>query len=169
MRNHSVIREQIQTKLTALYGDSLSVSFPIPCKEGVLLLERFLLMRMSFSKRRSRPFGMLTVDAQAGRFLMLQDFHYRDIMDTEQYPFSDDLNYSLPADLSAEAYTATYHLLLERYDQMIGIVFSDFITKEQAEIVQDYFAAFKKIVPDALIPFYRTAGPEFFSWIEKNT
>ena len=125
-------------------------------------------MRVTFSTQRSRPFGMLTVEAEHGTFLLLQDCRYRDFVDTEQFPFSVKLDYSIPKDYTTQAYTEAYHQLLERYDQLLGFVFADALTKEQAEVVQEYNTLLQSLVPKALMPFYQAAGPDFFSWISKN-
>ena len=63
MLEYSVLFPEVKKKTAFLFGDNISLSYPMPDIINGIRVEKFFLYPVSANPRRSRPFGLLTVSA----------------------------------------------------------------------------------------------------------
>ena len=169
MEQYEKTFKALQGKAAALFGDNVVLSYPVPVREKELLTERYLLMRMSFSTERTRPFALLTVDAKSGRILALEDAWYRDFICTDDYPFDKKISYAFPKETTPAVIKKLSREFPALYQTVRELAFRQELSEEEKKTVQAYRNVMMTLIPEGVLPFYKAVGAEFFAWLDAQS
>lgn len=164
MLEYKVLFPEVKKKVAFLFGDHISLSYPIPDVINGIRVEKFFLYTVAANLQRTRPFGLLTVSAETGTMLSYQDCHLSDFMDTEQYPLEKKISYELPKKIGIKEFKLEQSLLEKMYEVVREIAFTDSFTQQQQQVLRKFWVVFEKAVPVALMPYYQAMGRNFFEW-----
>ena len=162
------MRKKIHLIIKELFGENVALSFPVPCVENGLKTERYFIYRMSFDVMKTRPFAVISILMSDGTILAYRDCRIQDYMDTQSYPFSEKIYYTIPDDsISAVGLKRAMAEFDELYQQIREFAFRETLSDAEKEAIGKYQAMFDQLVPAALIPYYHGLNEAFFHWINK--
>lgn len=164
MLEYKVLFPEVKKKAAFLFGDHISLSYPVPDIINGIRVEKFFLYPVASSVQRARPFGLLTVSAESGTVLSYQNCHLSDFMDTQQHPFAEKISYALPKKIGVKEFKLEQSLLEKMYEVVREIAFTDSFTPQQQQVLRKYWVVFEKAIPVALMPYYQAMGRNFFEW-----
>ena len=159
---------ELKKKIACCFDDSVSLSYPVPEIVNGISVDRIFLYRNTRGPQRTRPFAVLTAAADDGRLLELTDCRYRDFVDSEAYPFSRKLDFSMPEKGSIEDFEKKQRMLREMYETIRLFAFREDPDPAQRELLAKYRSLFVHAVPRDLLPFYRALSPRFEDWAQKT-
>ena len=148
----------------ALFGEQVSLSWPVPDVVNGVRVEKYFLYAATPAPVRSRPFGLMTVAMDNGRLLAYQDCRIEDFVDTEKYGFDRKLDYALPREMSIDEFKVSRSLLEKLYGQVRQMAFTDEMSEKNCEILLKYSMLMDRLVPKDLIPYYVAMGRNFNEW-----
>lgn len=164
MLEYSVLFPEVKKKTAFLFGDNISLSYPMPDIINGIRVEKFFLFPVSANPRRSRPFGLLTVSAETGGVLTYQDCRLEDFVDSGQHPADEKISYALPKKIRVKEFKLEQSLLEKMYEMVRVIAFAESLTEQQQQVLHKYWVVFEKAVPVDLMPYYQAMGQKFFEW-----
>lgn len=169
MNTNKPSRERdVITAIQTAAGMNFAMSFLVPVKKGELILNAaFLYPTGSFSPIRTRPFASILLEPQSGAMLEYRNAYISDFADSEHYPMTMKLDYSVPARTAAEQ-----RALLEKLDGLYPSVrklpWKDDWADGERAAAAEYRQSFFKAVPETLLPFYKALSPEFYAWLREE-
>jgi len=164
MMEYKILFPALKEKTAALFGDQVSLSYPMPDTVNGIRVEKFFLYSASPAPQRPRPFGLLTVSMETGSVLAYEDCRLQDFMDTAAHPFDAPVSYALPRKLGVKEFKLQQGLINKLYEAVREMAFSQELTDSQQEILQRYWVMLEAAVPADLLPYYQTMGKNFFDW-----
>lgn len=164
MKAYSSIFPTVKEMSASLFGDAVSLSYPIPDITHAIRVERYFLYPAGNTLTRSRPFGTVTVEMETGRLLSFQDCRIQDFMDPEKYPFDQKISYELPRKIGIRQLKTEQSLINKLYESVRCFAFEENLTEEQKELLRKYWALFLSSVPTSLLPYYQKLGKNFYRW-----
>lgn len=164
MVKYEVLFPRIRQVVTTMFGEDVSLSYPIPDVTKAIWVERFFLYPAGGSPMRSRPFGMLTVERETGSVIAYQDCRWTDFMDTEQHPFETLICYELPRKITVKEFKVEQGLINKLYESVRCFVFREELTQEEKDTLSKYLVLLLRSVPTSLLPYYQKMGKNFFRW-----
>lgn len=158
-------RDAICQTVNYLLGENAIASFPVPDCERDLMIEKHFVYFVTFGAKSRRPVATLTSEMNGGMILEFTNCHFKDYMDTPQYPFSDTPDYIVKG-ISVDELNTYNEELFDCYEIVRRIVFQKSITKKEEQAVLKYKELFKRLVPTSLLPYYISLGKSFFEWLD---
>ena len=168
MRKYADIFSEIKDMVGSLFGEQMSLSYPMPDIVSGVRVERCFLYYVNASLQRSRPVGMLMLEMSNGRLLSYQDARIADFMDTKSHPFEQPISYALPEKMGVKQFKAEQAEINELYEAVRVFAFADELTKEQREQLNRYLALLQRLTPAALMPYYQELGKSFLAWAQEH-
>jgi len=159
---------ELKKKLAYCYDDAVSLSYTVPDVENGMRVDKAFLYRNALDTRRTRPFALLVTAANDGRIVELTDCRYRDFVDPERFPFTQNLDYRLPSKQSIEDFKMEQGMLRKLYEAVRLFAFETNLEPGKQELLEKYRFLFEHAVPKDLIPFYRALSPRFEAWVVKE-
>lgn len=150
-------------KVSLLFGDEVSLSWPMPDIWAAQRVERFFLYPAQGPLRRMRPFGSAVFSSDSGLLLAYQDLRLRDFMG-EGHPFSEPISYALPAGTDTGLLSTRRSLLSKLYEEVRGFAFAARLDDGQKDTLRRYWALLLAVTPEALRPYYQKMGKNFYRW-----
>ena len=158
-------REILQAVKTAA-GTNCALSFPVPVRRAGHILDAVFLYDMgTFLAVRARPFASALLEHGSGILLEYRNAYLGDFMDTQKYPLTQKIDYSVPYAKTA----AEQGKLLERidglYESIRELAWKNEPDEGEKRAAEEYGTCFFRAVPGDLLPFYEALSPEFFAWL----
>lgn len=156
--------EQLKAVICADCVHSLFV--PVQ-KNGQVLDAAFLYSMGKPGVEWTRPFASVLLDSASGTLLEYRNAYISDFIESEEYPMTRKLDYSLPEGRSAKEQGALIHGLQEDYPQLKAAVFKASWSDSERALLASYKERFYQAVPGALVPFYTALSYEFFQRLDR--
>ncbi len=161
---YSDILSELKRKMAFCFDDSVCLSYPVAGMIGGRRVDKVFLYRKAVGTAGLRPFASLVTDAENGDILLLESCKLHDFMDTQQYPLTRKLDYSLPNKTSVQDFKMEQQMIRKLYEGVRTFAFSNELTAEQKELLEKYTFLFTYTTPRELQPFYEALSPEFTVW-----
>lgn len=142
-----------------------SISCLVPVREGEHILDTAFLYGVGISAVRTRPFASVTLDPKSQTLLAYRNTYLDDFADTDRYPMSLKIDYSVPYAKSAREQGELLERINVLYESVRELAWKDSLTQEDKKAAAEYCNCFDRAIPKALIPFYEALSPEFFGWL----
>lgn len=170
MKRYATLFPAIKSRVASLYGENISLSYPVPVCAGTLRMERSFLYPQISSPMRSRPFAAVTTAMDDGALLLYEDCRIRDFMPSPAPNVNERIDYQVPraATKGAQEFLLEQGMINKMYELVRQIAFSDVLTDAQREVLSKYYSMLEGTVPAALFPYYNALGDDFFKWVKKN-
>lgn len=171
IKKNNNIRNDVIYDLQRVVKANFCTSFYVPIREGITVLDTAFLYRAAPSSDvtlRPRPFAKVVIEPEKQLLVAYQDARIYDFMDTEAYPMSEKIDYSVPARTAAEQFKLIKNVN-ELYKKIRLFPWKDSeLSEDEAHIVSEYAACFYQTIPKSLLPFYEALSPEFFAWLSEK-
>lgn len=164
MAKYAVIFPELKKKLAYLFGEGVSLSYPLPDRIGGIRVDCFFLYYSGLKPLRTRPFGRLIVESESGRILRFEDCRVSDFVDTEAHPLKGTIDYSLPVQISVKDLMVHQSLMAKLYEVVRERAFAEELTEKEKEIFVKYAMLMEKLTPKDLVPYYLAIGKNFYEW-----
>jgi len=164
MKKYADVFPEVKKMTAYLFGDQVSLSYPMPDVLRGLRVERFFLYPTGSRLMRSRPFGILTVEMESGRLVSYRDCRIEDFMDTEKFPFQE-ICYELPEKVSVRQFKETQNRIHSLYESVREFAFGENLTDDQKALLTEYWQLLLRSVPVSLQPYYQEMGKAFYTWL----
>lgn len=168
MRFEEILRAQTR-RLKAMFGDSVTLSYPLPAIVNGRKADRVFLYRHAGAQLDApRPFGLLTLDADTGEVLCFEDARVHDFLEDAGTAPDAVISYRLPEPVSVRDYQMEQTMLRKLYEGVRLAAFSETLTEEAHEVVDKYCFLLEHAVPTALRPYYAAMGRGFDEWRKEH-
>ena len=164
MMKYAVLFPQLVKQVTYLFGENVSLSYPMADRVNGIPVDTFFLYPHSASLTRARPFALLRVCAETGRILSYTDCRAEDFMGEAGAPLTEKLNYALPKKMGVKEFKLEQSMLNKMYEAVRLIAFREELTSEEADVLRKYWVMLENAVPSDLLPYYLTMGKNFRKW-----
>lgn len=161
LRNEKI--EQLKT----IVNMNFAVSHFVPVAVRGNIVDVAFLYSSSPIIERTRPFAKVVFDHNRGSLVEFRNAYFNDFMDSEEFPMTTKINYSLPSEISVAEIGMAIQIINSSYDEICELAFKDDVSEEGAEKIREYKEMFYKSTPEALLPYYEALSPEFFQWLNK--
>ena len=164
MKAYADVFPGIKAMVAYLFGDQVSLSYPMPDVTHAVRVERYFLYPAGNKLTRCRPFGILTVEMDNGRLLSYPHCRIKDFMETEKYPFDQEISYELPRKIGVKQFKVEQSQINKLYESVRIFAFEENLSDEQKELLSQYWALLLQSVPASLQPYYQKMGKNFYQW-----
>lgn len=146
---------KLRDVLNRIFGESWSLSFPIPDVINDIPVDKHFLYSVSAGVSQSRPFALVVSAMDTGTILVLKHCAIEDFVDTAGYPFDTPIRNELPQKMGVKEYKDGMRQLCETYEDLRRIVFENKAPAENGEAAFDrYWAMVEGLTPVAHGPYY---------------
>lgn len=157
--------DDLQMLVKMLFGEQTELSYPLPdVVKGGLLVEHYFIYPSGTSIMAGRPFARITVEMETGLLLFYRDCRIEDFMNTEEHPLTEVISYELPEKVSVKTFKTKQSLIYKLYEDVKTFAFKNELTADEQETLRKYVVLVLTSEPEALVPFYKRLGINFFSW-----
>ncbi len=162
----SKLRYEKITELKKIVNVNFAVSYFIPVIINDNMVDTaFLYSSTATVKERTRPFAKVMFEHSSGNLLEYKNSYICDYMNSDKYPMTTKINYSLPSEISAIEYGEIVKKVNSYYDMICEFAYKAEVAEENKEKIREYKSLFYASVPEALLPYYEALSPEFFEWL----
>ena len=161
LRNNKIL------ELKKITGIRFAVSHFVPALISGQLVDMAFLYPVSTSEtKRTRPFAKVVLEHKTGMLLDYSNSYINDFMDSEKYPMSMKIDYSLANFTSAAEAKRSLDKTAELYDEVCEMFGKGDLSDEEKAKLSVYADNFHKTIPAGTLEFYKALSPEFFSWLK---
>lgn len=165
--NNIELRNKKINELKKMIGTNFAVSHFVPAIIKSQIVDVAFLYPIGTSDtKRTRPFAKVLFEHKTGMLLDYSNSFINDFMDSEKYPMSMKVDYSLSKFSSALEAKKSLDKVAELYDDVCALFGKKELSNEEKEKVLVFTNNFYKTVPDETLAFYMELSPEFFSWLK---
>jgi len=165
--NNIDLRNKKISELKKIIGINFAVSHFVPSLICSQLVDVAFLYPVGISNtKRTRPFAKLVLDHKTGMLLDYSNSFINDFMDSEKYPMSMKVDYSLSKQISVSEVKLNLDKVAELYDDVCDLFEKSELSDDEKEKVLYFKDCFYKTVPVESLDFYEALSPEFFSWLK---
>lgn len=165
--NNIELRNKKINELKKMIGANFAVSHFVPAIIKSQIVDVAFLYPIGTSDtKRTRPFAKVIFEHKTGMLLDYSNSFINDFMDSEKYPMSMKVDYSLSKFSSALESKKSLDKVAELYDDVCALFGKNELSNEEKGKVSIFTDNFYKTVPDETLAFYMELSPEFFSWLK---
>lgn len=165
--NNIELRNKKINELKKMIGINFAVSHFVPAIINSQVVDVAFLYPIGTSgTKRTRPFAKAIFEHKTGMLLDYSNSFINDFMDSEKYPMSMKVDYSLAKFPSALEAKQSLDKVVELYDDVCALFGKTELSHEEKGKVSIFTDNFYKTVPDETLAFYKGLSPEFFSWLK---
>ncbi|MCC8098213.1 MAG: hypothetical protein LIO44_06655 [Eubacterium sp.] len=154
--------------LKKVVSSNSSASFLVPYRLDNYILDAAFLYPNYPSPEKTRPTYFILCDIKRKALVELRNAYINDFIDSEKYPMDTKISYRVPFAKTVAEQAKLVNNIKAAYPFIRNIAFKTDVSEEDKAKLREYANAFKKAVPEALLPFYKAASPEFYEWLEKQ-
>ncbi len=159
------LRSEKTAELRKVLNLNFAVSYFVPVVVNGNIVDAAFLYTSAAEKEKTRPFGKVILDHKTGALLEYTNSYLNDFADSEKYPMTTKIDYSLPAEVTVADQAIAIKMINTYYDDICQVVFKDDISDEIKDKIRKYKELFYKSVPASLLPFYEALSCEYFQWL----
>lgn len=152
---YDVATNKLRDVLNRIFGESWSLSCPIPGMINGIPVDKHFLYSVSSEPSQSRPFALVISAMDTGTILIMKHCAAEDFVDTAGHPFDMPISNELPRKMGVKEYKDGMRQLRDAYEDLRRIVFESGVSAGKGEAAFDrYLALVEGLTPVAHGPYY---------------
>ncbi len=152
--------------LERLVNSEIAISYFIPAVIDDKIVDvAFIYSSLATVQKKTRPFAKVMFEHKNGGLIEYKNSYIDDYMDSDKYPMTTKIDYSLPGEVSVAEQVEAMKKINAYYDEICELAYKTDISDESKEKIREYKTLFYKSVPEMLLPYYEALSPEFFIWL----